>query len=142
MNFFLIFSIFYSGVVFTASFNKEQKFNFQNKSLAYRAAEHFLKKREKFVGRRLAIGHIEKETFFWGVKKKGFVIIEASDYTRLNKNDLVVCKDQNGFHYCKLKKRTKKGWIGQLPNKKNTDYYLVNEKKFVGIVFEKKLYSY
>lgn len=142
MNFFLIFSIFYSSVIFNASFNKQQKLTFKNKSLAYRAAEHFLKERVKFSGRKMAIDHIEKETFFWGEKTKGFVLIEASDYTRLNKNDLVVCKDQNNFHYCKLKKRIKKGWIGQLLNKENNSYHLINEKNFVGTVFEKKLYSY
>lgn len=142
MNFFLIFSIFYYGAVFTTSFNKEQKLDFKTRSLAYRAAEHFLKKREKFVGRRLAIDHIEKETFFWGVKKKGFVIIEASDYTRLNKNDLVVYKSQNKFHYAKLKKRIKKDWIGQSFDRKNDNHALINEKNFLGTVFEKKLYSY
>lgn len=142
MNFFLIFFILYSGGDFNSFFNNEQKLDFKTRSLAYRAAEHFLKKREKFVGRSLAIDHIEKETFFWGVKKKGFVIIEASDYTRLNKNDLVVYKSQNKFYYAKLKKRIKKGWIGQSFDRENNNHTLINEKNFLGTVFEKKLYSY
>ena len=142
MNFFLIFSIFYSSAVFNASFNEEQKFNFKNRSLAYRAALHFLKERRRFSGRKTAIDHIKKETLFWGVETKGFVIIEASNYRALNKGDLVVYTDQNNFRYCKLKEKNKKEWVGQLPDRKNINYCLINEKNFVGTVFEKKIYSY
>lgn len=145
--------MFFSGILIFGSLyglwsvdfasNGPKEIEFETRVQAIDACEDALEKYNKKGGSPAKM--IKTQGFsnsIWGDYKKGYIIIEKTNYEDLNENDFVVYKTSKRLINHRLRQKTKEGWIVEGDGNKKHDPVLVTEKNLVGRVLNKTFYRY